>query len=128
MSVTLPWPHKDLSPNSRKRHRHMTAIRRAYKETCWALARGAGLRGNHLTITFHPPCGRKRDLDNCLFSIKYGLDGVALAMGVDDSTFTLTIRKAEPVRPDGCVVIEASETERPETVLEHRNGSDLKRP
>lgn len=32
-----------------------------------------------------------------------------LAMGVDDSTFTLTIRKADPVRPDGCVVIEASE-------------------
>lgn len=128
MSVTLPWPHKDLTPNSRKAHRYTTATRKAYKETCWALAREAKLSGDHLTITFHPPCGRKRDLDNMLGAIKYGLDGVALAMGVDDSTFTLTIRKAEPVRPDGCVVIEASETERPETVLAHRNGSDLKRP
>ena len=108
-SVTLPWPDKALSPNSRKDRRHTGSIRRGYKEACWALAKEAKFKAKHLSITFHPPDGRKRDLDNMLGSIKYGLDGIALAMGCDDSEWSITIRKGEPDRPNGRVFIVGAE-------------------
>ena len=103
--MMLPWPPKSLSSNSRKDRRYTGEDRKNYKRTCWAIAKEAKFRATHLDITFHPPCGRKRDLDNMLGHIKYGLDGVALAMGCDDSEFSFTIRKGEPMRPDGAVVV-----------------------
>lgn len=103
--LILPWPPKALSANSRKQHRYTTSERKAYKNDCWIATKEAKFRATHLDITFHPPCGRRRDLDNMLSSIKYGLDGVACAMGVDDSVFTFTIRKGEPFRPHGQIVI-----------------------
>jgi crossover junction endodeoxyribonuclease RusA len=51
----------------------------------------------HLTITFHPPDKRKRDIDNMLASIKSGLDGIADAIEVDDYNWVITIQRAEPV-------------------------------
>ena len=107
--LVLPWPHKDLSPNSRKDRRYTGDKRKGYKQACWALTKEIQFRASHLDITFCPPDGRRRDLDNMLGSIKYGLDGVALAMGCDDSEWELTIRKGEPCRPDGCVIIRAGE-------------------
>lgn len=103
--ASLPWPPKSLSPNSRKDRRHSTADRKAYKKACWALAKEAKLKGTHLTLTFHPPCGRRRDLDNMLSHCKYAIDGIALAMGVDDSEFSYTIHKGEPDRPQGRVEV-----------------------
>lgn len=105
MTVTLPWPPKALSANSRKDRRHSTAERKRYKHDCWAITKEAKFRAFHLDITFHPPDGRRRDLDNMLAGIKYGLDGVSAAMGIDDSFFEFTIRKGDPVRPSGAVVI-----------------------
>jgi crossover junction endodeoxyribonuclease RusA len=105
MTVTLPWPPKALSANSRKDRRYSTAERKQYKQDCWVLTKEAKFRAFHLDITFHPPDGRRRDLDNMLAGIKYGLDGVAAAMGIDDSFFEFTIRKGEPVRPHGAIVI-----------------------
>jgi len=105
MSLTIPWPPKALSANSRKQHRYSTKERKSYKRDCWALCKEAKFSATHLDITFHPPDARRRDLDNMLASIKYGLDGIAEAMGVDDSVFSFTIRKGDPVRPHGAVVI-----------------------
>ena len=107
--LIIPWPHKDLSPNSRKRHRHSTDTRKAYKKACWVLAKEAKFQARHLDITFCAPDGRRRDLDNMLGAIKYGIDGIALAMGCDDSEFEYTIRKGKPCRPDGAVIIRAGE-------------------
>ena len=114
-SVTLDWPHKSLSPNARKDRRAIAPIRAKYRSDCAILAKQAGLRFPHLTeahvrITFHPPCARKRDLDNLLASIKSGLDGVSDAMGVDDSRWEITIRKGEIRRPLGAVVVEVGAT------------------
>ena len=96
-TVDLPWPPKALHPNSRKKHLHATSERKRYKSACWALAKEAKLdyRLTHLDITFHPPDGRRRDLDGMLAAIKYGLDGVAIAMGVDDYHWSLSIRRGE---------------------------------
>jgi len=105
--VILPWPPKELSPNSRKHRLHTTKFRKGYKTACWAVAKEAkpDRTKTHLDITFSPPDGRRRDLDNMLGSIKYGLDGLALALGVDDSDWTLTIRKGAKVK-GGAVYIE----------------------
>lgn len=103
--LCLPWPPKELWANSRKQHRYTTDRRKGYKNACWALAKEAKFKANHLHITFHPPDARRRDLDNMLSAIKYGLDGVALAMGCDDSEWAITIVRGTPERPNGCVVI-----------------------
>ena len=106
----LPWPPAVLSPNSRKDRRHSTAARREYRVQCWAVAKAgnAAIRPDaHLTITFHPPDRRRRDLDNLLGAVKYGLDGLALAAGVDDYGWSLSISRAEPVA-GGAVVVHVS--------------------
>jgi crossover junction endodeoxyribonuclease RusA len=54
---------------------------------------------------FHPPDRRRWDLDNMLASVKSGLDGLADAIGVDDSFWTLSIAKGEPV-PGGAVDVQ----------------------
>lgn len=105
-SLTLPWPPSCLSPNSRIDRRSTTDERAQFKHAWWALAKAARFQpADHLCITFHPPTAARRDLDNMLGAIKYGLDGLALAMGQDDSEWALTIRKGDPVK-GGAVVVE----------------------
>ena len=57
-----------------------------------------------LSIIFHAKTRRAYDLDNALASIKSGLDGVADALGVDDSRWALRIEKGEPVQR-GMIII-----------------------
>lgn len=111
MTVTLPWPDKKMSPNARVHRMAVAPIRKRYRGDCCILARAAKMNfahltdtGLHLRITFNPPDRRARDLDNMLASIKSGLDGVADAIGVDDSKWTLTIQRGEPVK-GGAVVV-----------------------
>lgn len=114
VSVTFPWPDKGLSPNARL-HRMAKAklIKKAWGDACW-LAMASLPAGKvwhtdcHLSITFHPPDKRRRDLDNQLASCKAMLDGLASAMKVDDYGFTLTLRRGDPVK-GGAVVITITE-------------------
>lgn len=99
--ITLSWPHRHLSPNSRKDRRQTAGIRKAYRQEAWALAMNAKLdvgRNAHLDILFCPPDYRKRDLDNMLASIKSALDGIADATCRDDSGWQLTIRKGGVIK------------------------------
>jgi crossover junction endodeoxyribonuclease RusA len=85
--------------------------RKAYRqEAAWATYQ-AGFRTvawprAHLVVTFCPPDERKRDLDNMLAAIKSGLDGIADAIGMDDSRWEITMRRGACKRPDGAVLIE----------------------
>jgi len=106
MQVSIPWPPRELSPNARNDRRAVAGVRKRYRQTAWGLAlskkpmndwRVESNLALHLSITFHPPDKRRRDLDNMLASIKSGLDGVADALGVDDSEWSLTIQKGAPV-------------------------------
>jgi crossover junction endodeoxyribonuclease RusA len=106
MRVSIPWPPRELSPNAREDRRAIAGIRKRYRQTAWALVlSGKGKiaawkqpeSGLHLSIVFCPPDKRKRDLDNMLASIKSVLDGIADALGVDDSEWSLTISKGAPV-------------------------------
>ncbi len=102
MQTKLPWPAKELSPNSRVHWAQLGAKKAAYRHDCYTIARGDGIlkcsaKKAHLTITFYPPDKRGRDLDNMLASIKSGLDGLADAMGMDDRHWTLTLAVAESI-------------------------------
>lgn len=92
--VALPWPPSELSPNSRIHWARKAKFAKGYKKVCWALAKQAGLRVDregpvHVWLVFIPPDRRHRDHDNMIASVKYALDGVALALGIDDKRFVL---------------------------------------
>ena len=99
LCVILPWPPRALSPNSRPPHWSVLAkAKRAYRQACYVEAMAAGLRKGtfapadrlHVRLVFVPPDRRRRDLDNLIAAMKSGLDGLADALGVDDSRWTLT--------------------------------------
>ena len=81
---------------------------RRYKAACFYLAKAEAAaweapKGRLIvTLDFRPPVRRGRDEDNLIASMKAGLDGLAQALGVDDSRFNLTIRHG-PVIPGGAV-------------------------
>lgn len=111
--VILPWPHRDLHPNARIHwSRRASATKRARWDAC-ALAKSSGvpnLKSADLLVTavFIPPDGRRRDTDGMLSNIKAYLDGIADAIGIDDSRWTLAIRR-EPPKVPGEVRIEIHE-------------------
>lgn len=100
--ITLPWPPKELSPNARTHWAKLAKVKAAYRTACAMTARSQGAQQInadklHLTLTFHAPTRRAYDLDNALARMKSGLDGLADVLGVDDSRWSLTIRKADTV-------------------------------
>ena len=110
-SIYLPWPPGDLSPNSRVDRRKSTSSRRAYRFSAFALAKAERLpieARSRLVLTFCPPDRRHRDLDNMLASIKVGLDGIAEASGCDDSEWSLTLERGEPVK-GGAVIVRVAD-------------------
>ena len=99
LTVTLPWPVADLSPNARV---HWSARARAAKKAkneAWGLTKAlmgplgifTGMTAGklHITYTFHPEINRARDDDNFAARMKPGRDGIALALGVDDVSFIM---------------------------------------
>ena len=111
--IHLPWPDKLLSPNSRAHYLAVSQKKKVAKHDAWARCLQVmgpwrpgfgGCKSAHLSITFHPPDKRRRDLDNCLASIKAALDGIAKAIECDDSKFSLLIGMGDPV-PGGKVSI-----------------------
>jgi crossover junction endodeoxyribonuclease RusA len=99
MLIEIPWPPKELHPNARVHWAARSRKAKDYKECCYVLARRELIRLKrsdfgekvNLDIKFYPPDRRRRDLDNCIASIKYAIDGIAMALGVDDSNFTLSV-------------------------------------
>lgn len=101
-SIVLPWPQKELSPNTRQHWSKLSKAKKAYRAACAWTAKEQGAKRLdaeklHLTITFVPPNRRAHDLDNCLARLKSGLDGLADVLGVDDKHWALAISKAEQV-------------------------------
>lgn len=113
--VELPFPDRRLNPNSSKgKHWAATvALRKAARVDAALLTKAAGASGIFtpgqelaLVITFIQPDRRARDRDNLLAACKPMLDGVADALGVNDSQFEpMTIRREYGKKP-GAVVVE----------------------
>ena len=63
-------------------------------------------KGLDVALIFVPPDRRARDLDNLLASMKSGLDGLADAIGVDDSRWRLRMEVAEDTIKGGLVLVD----------------------
>lgn len=113
--VELPWPSPTLSPNARPHWALLAKTKKAYRARCWVLGLQAGL--GHVAdlkaapaavlvhLDFYPPDRRARDWDNLVASMKSGLDGLADAMGVDDSRWRLSFELCDETATGGRVVV-----------------------
>jgi len=91
MELELPWFNPCLAPNRPEHYREKAAARKKQRADAYLIAstiqnkpRGETLA---LSIMFHPPTNHRRDLDNCLAAIKGAIDGIADAIGIDDTNF-----------------------------------------
>lgn len=110
----MPWPPRQLSPNAREHWGTLAKVKKAYRARCAAIGRQMGV--GHLLagkdalgvhLTFLPPDRRPRDWDNMVASMKAGLDGLADALGVDDSRWRLSFEvDRQTVVKGGKVLVE----------------------
>ena len=123
LTIELPWPPRELSPNARV---HWTAkaesSQTAKAQGCYLMM---GLMQSHdwikdepiyvvgkdceATYTFHPPDKRKRDIDNFLAMMKNYQDGVCAALGIDDSRIKRTVIEWGAVVKGGKVTLRLEE-------------------
>ena len=110
LTVDLPWPPKELTPNFKRRKHWSFSLKptKAYRSTCHILALAAGAKRVSppfgMMVTFFPPDRRKRDDDGMIGAFKAGRDGVADALGVDDHIFRPTYSFGDPV-PGGKITV-----------------------
>ena len=107
--LTLPWPDKALSPNSRGHWSVKAKAAKSYRKACWALALSAGRMVDNggpidVYLTFRPPSRRRYDLDNAIASVKNGLDGLADALKVNDQRFRIHAVMGTPAKPGAVFV------------------------
>lgn len=100
--IILPWPPKELSPNTRQHWSKLAKAKKAYREACmWQSIEQGAKRMDcaklHLSIEFVPPNRRGFDLDNLLSRLKSGLDGLSDVLGVNDRNWSLTITRSDTV-------------------------------
>ena len=116
ISVTLPWPDKVLSPNARVHwSRKAKAVKTARQSAAWLVMERTnawrsliGWGGASVSMTFGPPDNRRRDRDNLIASMKAATDGIADAIGIDDSKFETSYRMGSPIK-GGAVLVTISE-------------------
>jgi crossover junction endodeoxyribonuclease RusA len=112
MTVTLGWPSRALSPNARSHWATLARAKKAAREEGWIATRYHDGRISVpadasvcIQVTFIPPNARRRDLDNCIASIKPHLDGISDAIGIDDSRWIWAAPViAKPEKPGRVVV------------------------
>lgn len=105
--IELPWPPKELSPNARIHWARRSKIAAKYRADCHVLCRQSGAKAPEgrilLSIEFVPPDKRRRDDDNCLAAFKSGRDGLADALGIDDSRFVTQLWLSDKTTKGGAV-------------------------
>lgn len=139
IELTLPWPDPKLSPNARAHWAAVNRAKRMARDDAYRLTLHA-LRGCEyvppesgpirVELTFCPAQERKRDRDNFQAACKAALDGIAEALGINDSRFypvsdwgekrkpgavvvrigaaaPATVRRGPPLTPDDEVAIDA---------------------
>lgn len=95
MIIRLPFPSSALFPNAKngKSHHASSAAKKSQREDAFYLTKQATKDYSPpdgyipLSLLFVTPSGHKRDLDNMLAASKALIDGMAKAIGIDDSMF-----------------------------------------
>ena len=92
--LVLPWPSRDLHPNSRCHWAKRAKAAKLARETARVLTLQAGWHKAkfpegrlHVWIDGYATDRRHRDVDGFLSSLKSSLDGIADALGVNDRLF-----------------------------------------
>lgn len=99
-TIVLPWPPKDLHPNSRPHHMARARAAKAYRTQAMWIAKAAEIAPLSsegeimLDVRFYPPSNRG-DTDGMFSAIKSAFDGIADALSVNDRRFAFTIRRLE---------------------------------
>lgn len=97
--ILFPWPPAELSPNARCHWAKKARIIKKYRADCFYLTKAAKAKAGEgailLDVVFYPPTPRSRDMDNMIASVKALLDGLADALGVNDSRFSITYAKGD---------------------------------
>ena len=113
IAIALPWPSRSLHPNARVHWSRRAKDAKQARMTAGWCAKEAGIRSGgpdipqalKVTAIFSPPDNRRRDVDGMLSSIKSYLDGISDVIGIDDSKWSIALRKEAPVK-GGLVRIE----------------------
>ncbi len=114
--IRLPFPHPDLFPNRRNgTHWTKTKAVKDGQRLAGMLCTKAAMQDQAtqnwpefipLSLVYMLPDKRKRDADNMLAASKALLDGMAEALGVDDSRFRPVLVDWIPGRPKvGALVV-----------------------
>lgn len=117
ITVKLPRPPKACNPNARvhwgAKYRAMVRTKQDAELLTRAAIRKAGIRVNgskaQLDLTYCPPDRRARDTDNMIAASKGIIDGIASAVGIDDSEFRFLVSRGEP-RKGGEVIVKITVT------------------
>ena len=114
LTIELPWPSADLNPNGRVHHMALHRARKAANRYAWGMTLslmgplgikpGSFVGRVQVDLVFHPLTSARRDVDNLIASMKGQLDGIAAALGIDDSAFDISARMGEKRKPAGVIV------------------------
>jgi crossover junction endodeoxyribonuclease RusA len=123
IELVIPWPPKQLQGNGTRSRMARYRIGKEYRGAAYLLTMhamprelrgcGIGYRGDLLvTLEFRQPAKRsdgrrnaqRNDDDNIVAAMKYALDGIADALGVNDRQFRLQ-RPTHGERVDGGAVV-----------------------
>jgi crossover junction endodeoxyribonuclease RusA len=109
--IFLPWPDRRLSPNARGHWSSLARAKKSAKNVAYYTTLEAGIgkiEADSMTVrySFFPPSRRAYDLDNLVASMKAAADGIALAIGVDDSKWNIAVSPRGPVERNGMVKVE----------------------
>lgn len=89
--VDLPWPSRTMHPNARPHWARKAKATKAARLAASLMAKEIGridAEAVKVTCIFSPPpIKRNRDLDNLIAACKPYFDGIADAIGIDDSRF-----------------------------------------
>jgi crossover junction endodeoxyribonuclease RusA len=107
----LPWPDKKLSPNARVHWAPLAKAKKSAKRTAYYTVQEAGIgaidaKSLSVRYVFYPPSRRLYDQDNIIASLKAYADGIAAAIGVDDSKWQISIAPRGPIEKGGMVKVE----------------------
>ena len=111
ITFELEYPNAKLSPNARTHHMQKASITkkaRSYAKLV-ALSSGAGSldkSGIQVRVTFYPATKRRRDEDNVIGAFKAYRDGIADALGVDDSDIEFDYKLLKETRKGGVTVVQ----------------------
>lgn len=114
IAVTLPWPDRRLHPNHRSHWAEKAKAVKIARATAHKAALEVGIRRTgaglpqalKVTPIFYPPNMHAHDIDGLLSSMKAAFDGIADAIGIDDSKWTFGSPRRDVVVKGGLVRIE----------------------